>query len=155
MALASGRATLEQDRAVVGRGLCRTYSDLVDGWLAGLLTAAGAEHGDGGVALLAVGGYGRGELSLQSDIDVVLLHTGRPDIGAFADRVWYPIWDEGVKLGHAVRTPKEALTLAADDLDTATSLLQVRHIAGDEDLTDELARRALEQWLKRAKRWLE
>src|SRR4029453_11784841 len=58
-------------------------------------------------------------------------------------------------LGHAVRTTKEALTLAADDLDTATSLLQVRHVAGDADLTDDLARRALEQWQKRAKRWLE
>ena len=103
--------------------------------------AAEAECGAGGVALVAVGGYGRAELSLQSDIDVVLLHTGRSDIGALADRVWYPIWDEGVKLGHAVRTPKEALTLAADDLDTATSFLQVRHVAGDEDLTDDLARR--------------
>ena len=69
----------------------------------------------------------------------MLLHAGRADIGALADRVWYPIWDEGVKLGHAVRTPKEALTLAADDLDTATSFLQVRHVAGDEDLTDDLA----------------
>ena len=54
-----------------------------------------------------------------------------------------------------MRTTREALTLAADDLDTATSLLQVRHVAGDEDLTDDLARRAIEQWQKRSKRWLE
>jgi [protein-PII] uridylyltransferase len=120
-----------------------------------LLTAAEAEAGAGGVALVAVGGYGRAELSLQSDIDVVLLHGGRSDIGTLADRVWYPIWDEGVKLGHAVRTPKEALALAGDDLDTATSFLQIRHVAGDPNLTDDLARRALEQWQKRAKRWLE
>ncbi len=155
MALASGRASLEQDRALTGRRLCAAYSGLVDGWLADLLAAAESECGAGGVALVAVGGYGRGELSLQSDIDVVLLHTGRPDIGTLADRVWYPIWDQGVKLGHAVRTPKEALTLAADDLDTATSLLQVRHVAGDAALTDDLARRALDQWQKRSKRWLE
>ena len=155
MALATARAELERDGALVGRALCRAYSDLVDDWLGELLTAAEAEGGAGDVALVAVGGYGRAELSLQSDIDVVLLHTGRSDIGTLADRVWYPIWDEGVKLGHAVRTTKEALTLAADDLDTATSFLQVRHIAGDADLTDELARRALEQWQKRAKRWLE
>ncbi len=113
--------------------------------------------GDSGVddvALVAVGGYGRAELSLQSDIDVVLLHGGRSDIGALADGLWYPIWDEGLKLGHAVRTIREALALASDDLDTATSLLQVRHLAGDEDLTDELSGRALDQWRKRSKRWL-
>jgi [protein-PII] uridylyltransferase len=155
MALASGRTGLQEDRTLVGRDLCRAYSDLVDEWLADVLAAAEAECGGGGVALVAVGGYGRAELSLQSDIDVVLLHTGRSDIGTLADKVWYPIWDEGMKLGHSVRTPKEALTLAADDLDTATSLLQVRHVAGDEDLTDDLARRAIEQWQKRTKRWLE
>ena len=155
MALATGRAALEGDRALVGRELCRAYSDLVDGWLAELLAAAEAECGPGDVALVAVGGYGRAELSLQSDIDVVLLHAGRSDIGTLADRIWYPIWDEGVKLGHAVRTLREALTLSGDDLDTATSFLQVRHVAGDEDLTDDLARRSLEQWQKRARRWLE
>jgi [protein-PII] uridylyltransferase len=155
MSLASGRADLERDRALVGRALCRAYSDLVDDWLAQLLTAAEEECGAGDVALVAVGGYGRAELSLQSDIDVVLLHDGRADVGALADRVWYPIWDEGVKLGHAVRTPREALTLAGDDLDTATSFLQVRHVAGDEGLTEDLARRSLEQWQKRSKRWLE
>jgi [protein-PII] uridylyltransferase len=106
------------------------------------------------VALVAVGGYGRAELSLGSDIDVLLLHDDHRDIGAVADRIWYPVWDEGVKLGHAVRTPKEALALAADDLDTATSLLQVRHLAGDRALTDDLGTRAVEQWQKRAKRWL-
>ncbi len=155
MALTAGRAALESDPTLVGRALCRAYSDLVDGWLAELVAAAESECGSGDVALVAVGGYGRAELSLQSDIDVVLLHGGRSDIGTLADRVWYPIWDEGLKLGHAVRTTREALTLAADDLDTATSLLQVRHVAGDEDLTDDLARRALEQWQKRAKRWLD
>jgi len=154
MDLAAGRAALEGDRGLVGRALCRAYSDLVDEWLAELLVAAEAECGEGDVALVAVGGYGRAELSLQSDIDVVLLHGGRTDVGTLADRVWYPIWDRGLKLGHAVRTTREALTLAADDLDTATSLLQVRHLAGDADLTDDLAGRALEQWQKRSKRWL-
>ena len=58
-----------------------------------------------------------------SDLDVMLLHAGRRDVGAIAERLWYPIWDEGLKLGHSVCTAREALTLADDDLDTATSLL--------------------------------
>jgi [protein-PII] uridylyltransferase len=155
MALGPAREALQEDVTLGGRDLCRRYSDTVDAWLAELLAGAEARCGAGGAALVAVGGYGRGELSLQSDIDVLLLHEGRDDIGALADEVWYPIWDEGLKLGHAVRTTREALALAADDLDTATSLLQVRHIAGDADLTDDLAGRAVDQWHKRSKRWLE
>ena len=59
--------------------------------------------------------------------------------GELAERIWYPIWDAGLKLGHGVRTVKEALALAADDLDTATSLLDARLVAGDAGLTAELA----------------
>ena len=154
MELGPAREALRGDTELVGAALCRRYSDVVDAWLTELLDAAEAECGTGGVALLAVGGYGRAELSLQSDIDVLLLHDGRSDIGALADLVWYPIWDEGLKLGHAVRTIREATALAADDLDTATSLLQIRHVAGDAGLTDDLATRALAQWQKRSKRWL-
>ena len=155
MELGPAREALRHDTALVGGALCRRYSDLVDAWLIGLLEQAEESAGGGGVALIAVGGYGRAELSLQSDIDVVLLHDGRPDIGTVADKLWYPIWDEGLKLGHAVRTTREALALAADDLDTATSLLQVRHLAGSAALTADLADRALQQWQKRSKRWLE
>ncbi|MGQ0832158.1 MAG: [protein-PII] uridylyltransferase [Microthrixaceae bacterium] len=154
MALGPAREALQSDTTMVGAALCRRYSDLVDAWLAELLESAEGELGGGGVALVAVGGYGRAELSLQSDVDVVLLHTGRADIGMLADRVWYPIWDEGLKLGHAVRTARDALALAAEDLDTATSLLQIRHVAGDETLTTDLAERAMGQWQKRSKRWL-
>jgi [protein-PII] uridylyltransferase len=148
------RAQLAADDSLVGRELCTAWTADVDRWLAELFEAAVEGGEPRGVALVAVGGYGRGELSLQSDIDVLLLHTGRTDIGELADRMWYPIWDARLKLGHAVRTVKEALALAADDLETATGLLQVRHLAGDRDLTAELARKAELQWRKRAKRWL-
>ena len=154
MELSVARTALAENTALVGRELCRAYSDLIDTWLIELFAGAIGGKAPEGVALVAVGGYGRAELSLQSDIDVLLLHAGRSDIGALADGLWYPIWDEGLKLGHAVRTIREGLALASDDLDTATSLLQVRHLAGDEDLTDELSGRALEQWRKRSKRWL-
>ena len=155
MALGPARAALEADGTLTGRALCRSYSGLVDEWLAELVRAASDDAAPTGFALVAVGGYGRAELSLQSDIDVVLVHSGRADIGLIADRLWYPIWDEGLKLGHAVRTVREALALAADDLDTATSLLAVRHVAGDPALTDDLASRATSQWQKRSKRVLE
>ena len=69
-----------------------------DRWLASLL---GAEPG---VALVAVGGYGRRELLPGGDLNVLLLHDGRKGIAAMADRIWYPIWDSGTPLDHAVRT---------------------------------------------------
>src|SRR4051794_17319156 len=145
------RASLIADPALAGTSLCRAYSDHVDRWLASLFDAADAPAG---VALLAVGGYGRAELSPQSDIDVVLLHEPKADIAGVADRIWYPIWDEGLKLGHSVRTTKDALALASDDLDTATSLLSVRCVAGDERLATDLSDKARSLWRKRAKRWL-
>jgi [protein-PII] uridylyltransferase len=152
MAQSLDRASVVDDHGLAGLALCRAYAELIDSWLAGLFDA---ELGTtGGVALVAVGGYGRAELSPQSDIDLVLLHDGRSDIAEIAERVWYPIWDEGLKLGHAVRTTREALALAADDLDTATSLLSARRVAGDAPLTESLAEQALALWQKRSKRWL-
>src|SRR5581483_10621983 len=106
-----------------------------------------------GVALVAVGGYGRSELCPQSDIDVYLVHD-RADAAEVAERVWYPIWNEALHLGHSVCTVREALKLAADDLQTATALLAARHIAGDERITAALVAGTTELWQKRAKRWL-
>ncbi len=152
MPIALSRSDLFEDRSLRGIELCRAYSDRMDGWLASLYDEAAGDAP--GVALLAVGGYGRAELAPQSDIDVLLLHTGRRGIGEIAEAIWYPMWDAGLKLGHSVRTPKEALALAADDLDTATSLVTVRHIAGDPALTADLADKALALWRKRGRRWL-
>jgi [protein-PII] uridylyltransferase len=152
MAPTLDRATVFGDPTLAGVALCRAYSDLVDVWLRELFEIETGQTE--GVALVAVGGYGREELSPQSDIDLLLLHDGRPDIAEIAERVWYPIWDEGLKLGHSVRTVKEALALAADDLDTATSLLSSRHVAGSETLVAELVTKARALWQKRAKRWL-
>ncbi|HVN50905.1 MAG TPA: hypothetical protein VMT43_05705, partial [Acidimicrobiales bacterium] len=152
MTIRLARSDLFDDPDLRGVALCRAYSHRMDEWLSGLFE--GAASGVDGVALLAVGGYGREELAPQSDIDVLLLHTGVKGIGAVAEAIWYPIWDEGLKLGHAVRTPKEALALAADDLDTATSLVTVRHLTGDPALSADLAERALALWRKRARRWL-
>ena len=111
-----------------------------DRWLASLL---GAEPG---VALVAVGGYGRRELLPGSDLDVLLLHDGRDGIAAMADRIWYPIWDSGTRLDHAVRTTAEARRVARSDLKVVLGLLYARHVAGDPDLTNALRLGALEDW---------
>jgi [protein-PII] uridylyltransferase len=112
----------------------------VDRWLAELL---GAEPG---VALVAVGGYGRRELLPRSDLDVLLVHGGRDDIAGIADRIWYPVWDSGAELDHAVRTVPQARRVARGDLKVALGLLTARHVAGDPDLTERLRAGALEDW---------
>ena len=115
-------------------------STSADRWLASLL---GAEPG---VALVAVGGYGRRELLPGSDLDVLLLHSGRPGIAALADRVWYPIWDSGTHLDHAVRRPAEAREVARQDVRVALGLLHARHVAGDPGLTSDLRTGVLADW---------
>jgi [protein-PII] uridylyltransferase len=147
------RARLLADQNLSGAAWCRAMSELVDEWLAELLQAAAGDDTEG-LALVAVGGYGRAELCPQSDIDLMLVHDRRADVAAIADRIWYPIWDEGLHLGHSVSTVKEVLDLADDDLDTATAVLSARHIAGDAGITAVLAERAARQWEKRSKRWL-
>jgi [protein-PII] uridylyltransferase len=112
----------------------------VDRWLAELLGA------EAGVALVAVGGYGRRELLPRSDLDVLLLHGGRDDIAGIADRIWYPVWDSGAELDHAVRTVPQARRVARADLKVALGLLSARHVAGDPDLTERLRAGALEDW---------
>ncbi len=145
-------APLLADEALHGAAWCRAHTALVDGWLVELLAAA-KPPGDG-VALVAVGGYGRSELCPRSDIDVLLLHDRGLDVAAVAEAVWYPVWDQRVQLGHGVSTVRQAVALAGKDLEAATSLLSARHLAGDPRLTAELAAKALEQWHDLARRWL-
>ena len=109
----------------------------------------------GSVALVAVGGYGRGELSPHSDIDVLVLCRLGPE-GIEAERLrafLYPLWDSGWPLGHALRTPAEAVDFARRDLHAAAALLSARPLAGDVELFEELiVRRA--RWLHAKRRAL-
>ena len=125
-------------------------ADLTDEWLTGLF-AAGAE-GLRGASLVAVGGYGRGELSPRSDLDLVLLHDGGDTkaVAALADRLWYPVWDLGLDLDHSVRTPAEARKTAGEDLKVQLGLLDARHIAGDLGLTASLRTAVLADWRNQA-----
>ena len=107
-----------------------------DAWLRELLGTAD------GVALVAVGGYGRGELGPGSDLDVMMLHDGRSDVVQIADQVWYPIWDAGWQLDHSVRTVADAVSVANSDMKAALGMLHARHIAGVPDLTARLREHA-------------
>ena len=104
-----------------------------------------------GCALVAVGGYGRRELAPYSDLDVVLVHEPGVDVGEAGERVWYPIWDSGVRLDHSVRTLPQMLEQAGADLRVALGLLDLRHLAGDPSLTLRLRSDVLAHWRRTAR----
>ena len=153
MSLTLARSDLFDDPNLHGVELCRAYSDRMDEWLAALFERGGGRRRRAWRcsrwAATAAPSWPRSPTSTCCCCTPAS-RASAPSPSA----IWYPIWDEGLKLGHAVRTPKEALALAADDLDTATSLVTVRHLAGDPSLTADLADRALALWRKRARRWL-
>ncbi|MGW4805363.1 [protein-PII] uridylyltransferase [Kitasatospora sp. NPDC004272] len=136
------RARLLADPGAAGPQRRAALARLTDDWLAALYRAAGAPAR---TALVAVGGYGRAELSPRSDLDVLLLHEG-PLADGLAERVWYPVWDSGVALDHAVRTPAGAREVAAADLKAQLGLLDARHLAGDPQLTADLRSAVLADW---------
>ncbi|MER5666889.1 [protein-PII] uridylyltransferase [Streptomyces mirabilis] len=147
---AAARLRLLQEGAQSGPPRRAALAELTDEWLTGLF-GAGAE-GLRGVSLVAVGGYGRGELSPRSDLDLLLLHDGADSgtVAALADRIWYPIWDLGLALDHSVRTPGEARKTAGGDLKVQLGLLDARHIAGDLGLTAGLRTAVLADWRNQA-----
>jgi [protein-PII] uridylyltransferase len=109
---------------------------------------------DPGIAVVAVGGYGRGELSPHSDIDLLFVTPRRTEVSKATLRsLLYPLWDGGWRVGHAVRSAKATIEHVRGDLDGATSLFGARFIGGDETLWLELLdRRAL--WIRRDRRSL-
>lgn len=148
------REELIADKTLVGAVFCRAYARRVDEWLHQLFTEAIGETA--GISLVAVGGYGRSALSPQSDLDVMLLHSGWSEgrLEEVAQSLWFPVWDAHIALGHSVRTIAESVELAHSDLDTATSLLSLRHLAGDAELSDDLAEQSARAWRKNRRRWL-
>ncbi len=95
------------------------------------------------LALLAVGGYGRGALAPFSDIDLLFLRPYKPTAHteSVIEFMLYALWDLGFKVGHASRTIEECLRLSREDFTIRTSILEARRLAGDERLAEELMRR--------------
>ncbi|WP_282686962.1 MULTISPECIES: [protein-PII] uridylyltransferase [unclassified Streptomyces] len=150
---AAARLRLLQQEARSGPPRRAALARLTDDWLTGLFTAAATRAGVRGAALVAVGGYGRGELSPRSDLDLLLLHDGNADpaaVAALADAVWYPVWDLGLALDHSVRTPGEARKTASEDLKVQLGLLDARPVAGDLGLVAGLRTAVLADWRNQA-----
>ncbi|MFD3803707.1 [protein-PII] uridylyltransferase [Streptomyces sp. NPDC058611] len=150
---AAARLRLLQEESRSGPSRRSALAGLTDDWLNGLFKTAARETGVRGAALVAVGGYGRGELSPRSDLDLVLLHDGKAGaqaLSALADRIWYPVWDLGLALDHSVRTPAEARKTAAEDLKVHLGLLDARPVAGDAGLLAGLRTSVLADWRNQA-----
>ena len=135
----------------------RERSNESDRFLSQLFTTAekvdGRKNLGKEIALAAVGGYGRGELSPGSDLDILFLHSGKvsaEDLKAFVNDVLYPLWDKK-SVDHSVRTRSETRDAASSDLRVATGLLDIRLIAGNPDLVASVQLDALDIWRKNAK----
>ncbi|WP_458792568.1 [protein-PII] uridylyltransferase [Yoonia sp. MH D7] len=95
------------------------------------------------LSLIAVGGYGRGEMAPQSDVDLLFLMPYKitPWAESMIESMLYILWDLKLKVGHASRTIKDCLRLADEDYTIRTSLVEYRFLAGDKALSDELGKR--------------
>ncbi|HZK37144.1 MAG TPA: [protein-PII] uridylyltransferase [Aeromicrobium sp.] len=126
----------------------------MDRLLRQLFVDAVPAHLVGGLALVAVGGYGRTEMSPFSDIDVVLLHDREikaDAVGEIAEQLWYPIWDQGLDLDHSVRDVEQMRAMAADDYRAAFGMLDARPVAGDGAMVLGLRSQVLTDWRKSAR----
>jgi [protein-PII] uridylyltransferase len=134
-----------------GREVCRAQAGVYDVLLRHLLEAAKRQTpptkaNPPPFALVAIGGYGRGELNPFSDIDIMFLHTGNlvsngkptPYLAAIIDGILYPLWDLGLKLGPTVRSVDDCVRVANSDMQSKTSLIEARLVAGDESLFERL-----------------
>ncbi|MDZ4371347.1 MAG: [protein-PII] uridylyltransferase, partial [Phenylobacterium sp.] len=95
------------------------------------------------LALMAVGGYGRGTLAPYSDIDLLFVRPYKQTAHAESviEYMLYALWDLGFKVGHASRTIKECIKLSREDFTIRTSILEARRLIGDEKLAAELVQR--------------
>jgi len=132
------RALLEahpRHRRLTAEALRAALVDLHDFWLSSRVNSLGVGTG---TALVAVGALGRRELAPYSDLDLMLVHDGRRDVGPLADALWYPLWDARIGLDHSVRTVGQAVGVASTDLRAAFGLLEARRVAGDAALVEKL-----------------
>jgi [protein-PII] uridylyltransferase len=112
-------------------------------------------------AMVAVGGYGRGELCLHSDIDIMVLFGASIPKRAkqLANEIFFPLWDLGFDLGYGIRRLKDCLKLSKDDFEVLTSLMNARFLCGDSPLylalMESLQKKVISKKAVSFARWLE
>src|SRR5712672_930595 len=141
------RLRLRHQAGGAGREICARRAELVDVLLQYVFGAASsaAARGNGEaevpLALIALGGYVRGELNPFSDVAVMLLHQQRaevsPHLVEMVNQILYLLWDSGFKVGHSTRSIKEAIAQANSDMRTKTAMLEARFLAGNTELATE------------------
>jgi len=126
-----------------GVPVCAAYTAIIDDMLKVIYGIKEKSLGfNSHAALVAIGGYGRGELNIRSDIDLLLMHRGAvtPALKEFTEAILYVLYDTGLDLGFVMRTPEECVDLARGDLNTLTSLLETRFLIGHAATHKELLR---------------
>ena len=95
------------------------------------------------LTLIATGGYGRGELSPKSDIDLLFLTSVQADksVSAMIETMLYILWDLGLTVGHATRSVRQQLKAVQEDITIRTAFLEARYLAGDEDQSNQIIMR--------------
>lgn len=136
-----------------GFTLCSAYTFVIDDLIKALFSIKSAELGlTDEVALVALGGYGRAELNIRSDIDLMLLYKGTitPKVEVLTQQLLYILWDTGLDMGFSIRSLGECLTLAGQDLKTLTALLDRRLLMGSGGLYSALSEAVGKRLLSRA-----
>jgi [protein-PII] uridylyltransferase len=142
------RLKLHHRAGVGGLEICQARAAILDALLCHLWDAAKASLSAQArkefppLALVALGGYGRAELNPHSDIDVMFLHSRQvaagtrplPHLSRILEGLLYPLWDIGLKIGHCVRSLEDCVKIANSDMQSKTSLIEARLIAGDDAL---------------------
>jgi [protein-PII] uridylyltransferase len=150
IATAQERIRQEHEGGMRGRNVVRHLTALVDDVVRTIFDFCLQQQGmtQPQCTVLALGGYGRGELNPYSDIDLMFLcHKEPPD--TLIRETLYLLWDVGYTLGHSVRSRRDAIKIAHQDLSTQTAMLEARYIEGDQALfqwfQDEIGRRRFTQ----------
>ena len=124
-----------------GQESVRAHARLIDDVvlaLTRLLAADGARAGlvPTPLAVMALGGYGRGELNLQSDVDLMVIYEGElsPYVQRAMQELLYTLWDLGLQVGHSLRSLDDCVAMARTDFSSRTSMQEARFLAGDRRL---------------------
>jgi [protein-PII] uridylyltransferase len=142
---AAGRALLEERRCELlnrhrkgasGKEIVHAYTTLIDNLIATLFLAVSADFDPevlSHICLVATGGYGRAEMNLHSDIDIMFLTSGKmeAEVKIISERILYLLWDMALDVGHSLRTNKVCLEVAAEDVTVRTAMLDSRYLVGD------------------------